>query len=138
MGSVKPVGAETGGPGGTGNRDLVGAKTGAADGQGTDIPQPVLSDAGRAVPVAESEPRAVRGKAQREGRPACSSPAVSGDEHPGPSGPDPGRRPGRDLPVRRRTQRRGAGRRSEEHTSELQSRFDLVCRLLLEQIKLRS
>src|SRR5207249_5919229 len=31
---------------------------------------------------------------------------------------------------------RGAGcRRSEEHTSELQSRFDLVCRLLLEQKK---
>src|SRR5207249_11676539 len=31
--------------------------------------------------------------------------------------------------------RRGPGRgpRSEEHTSELQSRFDLVCRLLLEQ-----
>src|SRR5699024_12678120 len=27
-------------------------------------------------------------------------------------------------------------RRSEEHTSELQSRFDLVCRLLLEQKKL--
>src|SRR5207249_10931677 len=26
-----------------------------------------------------------------------------------------------------------AGRRSEEHTSELQSRFDLVCRLLLER-----
>src|SRR5699024_12507896 len=26
-------------------------------------------------------------------------------------------------------------RRSEEHTSELQSRFDLVCRLLLEQKK---
>src|SRR5437868_9982270 len=33
----------------------------------------------------------------------------------------------------------GAGthrRRSEEHTSELQSRFDLVCRLLLEKKKL--
>src|SRR5437868_13109115 len=28
-----------------------------------------------------------------------------------------------------------AHRRSEEHTSELQSRFDLVCRLLLEKIK---
>src|SRR6266513_6436132 len=27
-------------------------------------------------------------------------------------------------------------RRSEEHTSELQSRFDLVCRLLLEKKKL--
>src|SRR5438067_5136929 len=29
-------------------------------------------------------------------------------------------------------------RRSEEHTSELQSRFDLVCRLLLEKKKLRT
>src|SRR5699024_12427032 len=28
--------------------------------------------------------------------------------------------------------------RSEEHTSELQSRFDLVCRLLLEKIKIDS
>src|SRR5699024_11581800 len=27
------------------------------------------------------------------------------------------------------------GERSEEHTSELQSRFDIVCRLLLEKIK---
>src|SRR5438067_4183283 len=27
----------------------------------------------------------------------------------------------------------GEARRSEEHTSELQSRFDLVCRLLLEK-----
>src|SRR5699024_12164114 len=33
-----------------------------------------------------------------------------------------------------RSARRGRGRgRSEEHTSELQSRFDLVCRLLLEK-----
>src|SRR5699024_12122633 len=30
-----------------------------------------------------------------------------------------------------------ARRRSEEHTSELQSRFDLVCRLLLEKKKKR-
>src|SRR5699024_11256262 len=30
---------------------------------------------------------------------------------------------------------RGLRRRSEEHTSELQSRFDLVCRLLLEKKK---
>src|SRR5207249_10822880 len=30
------------------------------------------------------------------------------------------------------------GLRSEEHTSELQSRFDLVCRLLLEKKKRRS
>src|SRR2546429_1331348 len=30
---------------------------------------------------------------------------------------------------------RGVGRRSEEHTSELQSRLHLVCRLLLEKKK---
>src|SRR6266704_2312282 len=29
----------------------------------------------------------------------------------------------------------GVSKRSEEHTSELQSRFDLVCRLLLEKKK---
>src|SRR5207249_9267613 len=39
----------------------------------------------------------------------------------------------RDDPLRPRARR---GRtRSEEHTSELQSRFDLVCRLLLEKKK---
>src|SRR5207249_7280766 len=46
-------------------------------------------------------------------------------------------------PTGRRPPRRGTGRwlgatglpRSEEHTSELQSRFDLVCRLLLEKKK---
>src|SRR5438067_7787672 len=41
-------------------------------------------------------------------------------------------------PRRRRAPSREAaarGRRSEEHTSELQSRFDLVCRLLLEKKK---
>src|SRR6266513_5854759 len=51
------------------------------------------------------------------------------------------------LPIFRhdhpRRQRRGARRRdehlerSEEHTSELQSRFDLVCRLLLEKKKIQ-
>src|SRR5207249_5023638 len=34
-----------------------------------------------------------------------------------------------------RQQRRHVEVRSEEHTSELQSRFDLVCRLLLEKKK---
>src|SRR5690606_39745610 len=51
--------------------------------------------------------------------------------------------PGRDSPpaegARRRghfgraRERRASGRRSEEHTSELQSRENLVCRLLLEK-----
>src|SRR3982750_3905594 len=35
--------------------------------------------------------------------------------------------------VARPHHRRARGRRSEEHTSELQSRSDLVCRLLLEK-----
>src|SRR5438105_11594264 len=37
--------------------------------------------------------------------------------------------------ARRRECGPSAGRRSEEHTSELQSRVDLVCRLLLEKKK---
>src|SRR5438067_9471806 len=52
------------------------------------------------------------------------------------------RSPLQPLPVRQVTSRyaqasaKVAGtRRSEEHTSELQSRFDLVCRLLLEKKK---
>src|SRR5438067_12543174 len=51
-------------------------------------------------------------------------------------------RPGGSVPACLRMGRAGgallgssAGRRSEEHTSELQSRFDLVCRLLLEKKK---
>src|SRR5437868_10558210 len=35
------------------------------------------------------------------------------------------------------SRRRCARLRSEEHTSELQSRFDLVCRLLLEKKKIK-
>src|SRR5699024_11463660 len=38
-------------------------------------------------------------------------------------------------PVVQRIVRIGVDLRSEEHTSELQSRFDLVCRLLLEKKK---
>src|SRR5207247_8550762 len=37
--------------------------------------------------------------------------------------------------LRRGVEPRVPGRRSEEHTSELQSRVDLVCRLLLEKKK---
>src|SRR5207249_11363259 len=45
---------------------------------------------------------------------------------------------GRGAPRRDLPQARPLDRRSEEHTSELQSRFDLVCRLLLEKKKLNS
>src|SRR5438067_8204418 len=40
-----------------------------------------------------------------------------------------------DLPRQADAQPRADADRSEEHTSELQSRFDLVCRLLLEKKK---
>src|SRR5437667_6575913 len=39
------------------------------------------------------------------------------------------------LPLRRRRPLRDRRERSEEHTSELQSHHDLVCRLLLEKKK---
>src|SRR5215510_12646033 len=57
--------------------------------------------------------------------PAPSGPAPSG---PAPSGPAP---PGPAPPGTASSSRR----RSEEHTSELQSRGHLVCRLLLEKKK---
>src|SRR5216683_4156663 len=62
------------------------------------------------------------------------------DALPDPPGvPAAGGRPGAggrrgELPRRARRDA-GPGGRSEEHTSELQSRSDLVCRLLLEKTK---
>src|SRR5687768_17629947 len=54
--------------------------------------------------------------------------------HPGALGLRPG--PAlRELARARDRQGRQEGRRSEEHTSELQSRLHLVCRLLLEKKK---
>src|SRR5215475_8793856 len=46
-----------------------------------------------------------------------------------------GAAPGRGAPAHRRYPARCAALRSEEHTSELQSRENLVCRLLLEKKK---
>src|SRR5204863_8177734 len=66
----------------------------------------------------------------------------SGDEGSG-EGPEPAVRDRQRAGRRRRPipgrgdRRQGGGRRSEEHTSELQSRRDLVCRLLLEKKKRR-
>src|SRR2546426_8177900 len=52
---------------------------------------------------------------------------------PVPAGPDP--LPGRVAAQRDLARRLGRGPRSEEHTSELQSPCNLVCRLLLEKKK---
>src|SRR2546425_6236084 len=63
----------------------------------------------------------------------------SGVGHGDAHGPDAGRRVGDDLGWLNREidrdRRRHGGRRSEEHTSELQSLAYLVCRLLLEKKK---
>src|SRR3712207_8864683 len=58
-----------------------------------------------------------------------------GGSYPPPRGlrlPRRTRHPGR-VPLEARGRRVGGHRRSEEHTSELQSRQYLVCRLLLEK-----
>src|SRR5688500_18412171 len=56
------------------------------------------------------------------------------DLRPGPADPAGRRRPSRPCPGRRATASLRGGR-SEEHTSELQSPCNLVCRLLLEKKK---
>src|SRR5207249_9482022 len=50
-------------------------------------------------------------------------------------GPNYGQSTNPEEPKNQRTKMPIFGSRSEEHTSELQSRFDLVCRLLLEKKK---
>src|SRR5690349_22747335 len=52
-----------------------------------------------------------------------------------PSGSSRGEAPPASARTRPGGTRRSCGPRSEEHTSELQSRRDLVCRLLLEKKK---
>src|SRR5207249_8950726 len=73
---------------------------------GADVAAPLLRGDGRRLP-ARSAARVARGALPRYGAGALA----------------------RRVPARARSGR------SEEHTSELQSRFDLVCRLLLEKKK---
>src|SRR5207244_13588341 len=82
-------------------------------------------------PTRRSSDLACRPPPPRPGSPAPSSPPACRSPRPPPGpGPPPGRRPA--SPPRRG---RGRRRRSEEHTSELQSPDHLVCRLLLEKKK---
>src|SRR5438094_3150954 len=54
---------------------------------------------------------------------------------PGAAPPPPGARAGSVRCATRRRAATSSASRSEEHTSELQSPYDLVCRLLLEKKK---
>src|SRR5207249_11785215 len=74
----------------------------------------------------EPEHRPVRQPREQRRRSNAAPPRVP-RRHPLPGAPRRGSADSR-PPGRRRP-------RSEEHTSELQSRFDLVCRLLLEKKK---
>src|SRR5207249_7768274 len=67
-----------------------------------------------------------------EGDPAAF-PLDAGEPQPAGAGCDAGQ--GLEEITNRRIQKNAGRGRSEEHTSELQSRFDLVCRLLLEKKK---
>src|SRR5207247_2862585 len=71
--------------------------------------------------------------------PALQAGPGSDDTNPRRHGRGPSRQADRQAahPGRRLACREGPRPRSEEHTSELQSRVDLVCRLLLEKKKLR-
>src|SRR5688572_31491853 len=75
--------------------------------------------------------RVVRVLERGTGAAAAGEAVRRADAGRGGEGDDGGRR------VQRPTRRGGAGRepRSEEHTSELQSQSNLVCRLLLEKKK---
>src|SRR6266487_5712757 len=77
------------------------------------------------LPGQRLERAAERERRRRQhNRPAAEQPAGEQPAHPQ-----------RGDPQRRRSGRLLAGRRSEEHTSELQSPVHLVCRLLLEKKK---
>src|SRR5438874_7555021 len=83
---------------------------------GSRVRDTARSPRGSACSLRDGRPRSfVRGTAPP--RPASDGSRCRGAAHSG------------------RRQSRGRGNRSEEHTSELQSRRDLVCRLLLEKKK---
>src|SRR5687768_17926004 len=82
------------------------------------------------TPLSRSSPRAPAGRGRVRSARARPPPGHPRRPRPGGGGPPfGGRRRQPVLPVRH------ARRRSEEHTSELQSRLHLVCRLLLEKKK---
>src|SRR5207247_5360106 len=83
--------------------------------------RPAVSDRDRSVPESTWDPEAAAPESPR--RPAASP----YQQAPFPPTTAPGVR----SRIRRSVQRDRL--RSEEHTSELQSRVELVCRLLLEQ-----
>src|SRR5699024_12306141 len=100
------------------------ARPGAAGGQlrgGADGRLPSGGRGARAAGPGGAEGRT--GHVRRRGLRGAAA-AAAHDTADGPA------RVGADVRTRPR-----AGPRSEEHTSELQSRFDLVCRLLLEKKK---
>src|SRR5207249_11922410 len=76
-------------------------------------------------------------RARTGGRAASRAGPAWGAWRPAPATGAAARPSASASPSRTASRPRRRGCRSEEHTSELQSRFDLVCRLLLEKKKER-
>src|SRR6267143_4663453 len=90
------------------------------------------SEADRPLPAgpgSAAKNRARKARARRRRRPQRNRPPARSGSGRGRRGDQGGR------PIPERSSRAPAGGRSEEHTSELQSQFHLVCRLLLEKKK---
>src|SRR5207249_6011332 len=83
-----------------------------------------LAEAGELLPYLGEALHGARRDCQLEPRPIARPQRILGDRLGGVRGEPTGPLEGAGRPSRGR---------SEEHTSELQSRFDLVCRLLLEK-----
>src|SRR5207249_5092546 len=88
-----------------------------------------------ALPISSGEVRCSGFSASRGRRYSRTSTAVSREVVASCARAKPSMRRGRPSVSPPRTIH--SNRRSEEHTSELQSRFDLVCRLLLEKKKIQ-
>src|SRR5207249_7020421 len=93
---------------------------------------PSLHDA---LPISSTARSVPPGPEERGSRNSLTSPSTRTTGcSPARTGKAPGSPPGRapcSAPCSAPWSAKGSPGRSEEHTSELQSRFDLVCRLLL-------
>src|SRR5699024_11509520 len=87
------------------------------------LPYTTLFRSDRRAPTVRGEPRVDRGHTDGEGGTADPEEETADEQ---------GRQAAVDEPHEQGGGDRQRHRRSEEHTSELQSRFELVCRLLLD------
>src|SRR5574340_854780 len=101
---------------------------------GTPAPPPRRAEPPLPPPEAAPHPGAVLRSAPLE-KPVAEVPAAVAAAPGPPAGSEAAAKPALDIPLLEDPAYYPARQRSEEHTSELQSPKDLVCRLLLEKKK---